>query len=115
MVDKLIQDGRVAVLHTAWHGAGWSTWAEPQEKLTLLFEPDVAEVVMRYRGQKYFDEIKMVEEIRLLFAIKAYASYQQGASHLTVRWIPQGTQFRIREHDGLESVELNNQIDWIHA
>lgn len=115
MVDKLIQDGRVAVLHTAWYGAGWSTWAEPHEKLTLLFEPDVAEIVMRYRGQKYFDEIKMLEEIRLLFAIKAYESYQQGASHLTVRWIPQGAQFRIREHDGMEIIDFKDSIDWISA
>lgn len=115
MVDKLIRDGHVAVLHTSWHGAGWSTWAEPHEKLTLLFEPDVADVVMRYRGQKYFDEIKMLEEIRLLFAVKAYESYQQGASHLAITWIPQGTQFRIREHDGMEIIDLKDSIDWISA
>jgi hypothetical protein len=41
--------------------------------------------------------------------------YTGGASDLKVVWVPQGSQFRIEEYDGSESLKLKDSEDWITA
>jgi hypothetical protein len=41
--------------------------------------------------------------------------YFAGAHTLDIEWIPIGTEFRIHEYDGYESIDYKEKIDWIKA
>jgi hypothetical protein len=34
---------------------------------------------------------------------------------LKVAWIPEGTEFKVNEYDGSESIELKENTDWLIA
>jgi hypothetical protein len=94
----------VAILISPNFGAGWSTWN--QLKPELLFDPVI---------------VGMVEDGTDSKTIEAYCEakypdgYFGGADDLIVQWIPVGTQFRIHEYDGSETLELKDVLPWITA
>jgi hypothetical protein len=103
-MEKVIKSGLVAVLISPNFGAGWSTWN--QLKPELLFDPVI---------------VGMVEDGTDSKTIEAYCEakypdgYFGGADDLEVKWIPVGTQFRIHEYDGSETLELKDVLPWIIA
>ena len=103
-MEKVIKDGKVAVLISTGYGAGWSTWNT--ESPEMLFDPTL---------------VQMVEADADMSELVAYAekqwpnAYHGGLDELAVRWIAQGTEFRINEYDGSESIEVKNELDWIVA
>jgi hypothetical protein len=105
MIEKYIKDGRVAVAYSPGFGAGWSTWEFNDElKETLLFHPDIINMILSNK-QSEIDKAWLVEH----FGEEFQSVYCGGASNLSIEWIPVGTQFRIDEYDGSESViELAN-------
>lgn len=99
-MEKLIRDGKVAVLVSRGYGAGWYSWINDAR---VLFDPVIAQMVL---DEKSSDEI-------LKYAEKQYPdAYLGGVDGLYVKWIPQGTLFRIHEYDGAESVEYIHEVDW---
>ena len=104
--DKVVRDGKVAVLVSPGFGAGWYTWNQAHPE--LLFLPRVVEMVLNgvshYEIEAYVQSIYGEDEL-----------YVGGAVDLVVQWIPQGTKFRIDEHDGAESLKTIDQEDWITA
>ena len=108
-MDKVIRDGKVAVLVSPGFGAGWSTWAysgEEDNRDFMLFDSTL--VTMVERGDS-------VEAIEAYVTAKHPDTYCGGAGDLKVQWLPVGTAFRIHEYDGAESVEIRDDIDWIIA
>ena len=104
--DKVVRDGKVAVLVSPGFGAGWYTWN--QQHPELLFLPRVVEMVLN--GTSYSEIEAYVQSI--------YGEdelYVGGAVDLVVQWIPQGSQFRIEEYDGSESLILASQEKWFTA
>lgn len=106
MIEKVVRDGRVAVLYSPGYGAGWSTWNDKEIRERLLFDPDVVAWVEGGRrgpvpdmGAKYGDEY----------------FYEGGARSLDIAWVPLGRRFRIDEYDGSESVVLDDEDDWVTA
>jgi len=103
-MEKVVRSGLVAVLISPNFGAGWSTWN--QLKPELLFDPVI---------------VGMVEDGTDSKTIEAYCEakypdgYFGGADDLIVQWIPVGTQFRIHEYDGSETLELKDVLPWITA
>ena len=105
-MNKVIRDGKVAVLVSPGFGAGWSTWSYVGEE--------------NYRNFMLFDStlVTMVEREDSVEAIESYVTaihphtYCGGASDLTIQWLPVGTAFRIHEYDGSESVEIRDDIEW---
>jgi len=110
MTERLIRDGEVAVLYSPGYGAGWSTWCheDGQMRLSMLFDPQIADI--RDRGDADWQE--KAESIAL---VKYPDAYIGGLQDLRVRWLPVGTQFRVLEYDGDESIETNSEISWITA
>ena len=100
-MDKVIRDGKVAVLYSPGYGAGWYSWHNIKE---LLFDPVVVYMietkVARYEVENYCRE-KYGEE-----------PYLGGAENLKIMWIDIGTNFIIKEYDGSESIQLKEAIDW---
>jgi len=104
--DKVVRDGKVAVLVSPGFGAGWYTWNQSHPE--LLFLPRVVEMVLN--GTSYHEIEAYVQSI--------YGEdelYVGGAVDLKVVWVPQGSQFRIEEYDGSESLKLKDDEDWLIA
>jgi hypothetical protein len=101
-MNKLIKDGKVAVLYSPKYGAGWSTW---NLDIELLFDPAIVKMVEK----KQFDELKT------FLTLKYPDTYIGGLEDLEIEWLPVGTEFRIEEHDGAESIVLKESLEWITA
>jgi len=105
-MNKVIRDGKVAVLVSPGYGAGWSTWAyagDEDNRDFMLFDPTL--VAMVERGDS-------VEAIESYVKSKHPNTYCGGADDLTIEWLPVGTAFRIHEYDGSESVEVRDDMHW---
>lgn len=108
-MNKVIRDGKVAVLVSPGFGAGWSTWSTARGgEVTgfMLFDPILVDMV----------ECKESAETIETYVTSMYPDvYCGGADDLTIQWLPVGTAFRIHEYDGSESVEIRDDIDWTIA
>jgi hypothetical protein len=101
MMNKKIRNGKVAVLFSPYHGAGWYSWHNIEE---LLFDPKVVDMVLE----------KTSAETIELYCNEVYGKgyYYGGADDLEVKWLPVGTPFRIHEYDGAETLEIRDEINW---
>lgn len=106
-MNKVIRDGRVAVLYTSAHGAGWYSWHDIPE---LLFDPEVVRMIENPDEDE--DENTIINYCREKYGTQGYYN---GAKSLAIKWIPQGSQFRVQEYDGSETVIVASQEKWIQA
>ena len=100
-MEKVVIDGKVAVLVSSGFGAGWSTW-NYQYATELWVEPTIV---------KMLDEGKSQDEILAYCTVKYPEGYFGGIDDLAVQWVPVGTHFRIHEYDGSESLEVREEIN----
>jgi hypothetical protein len=107
-MDKVIRDGKVAVLVSCGFGAGWSTWGGEQYHETLLFHPKIVEMVEEGREREITDEW-MEKELGLEDV------YTGGTDGLEIEWVPLGTRFYIDEYDGNETLITFDDMTWITA
>lgn len=109
-MDKVYnEEGKVAVLYSPGHGAGWSTWAHNHDVATkALFDPEVVQWVLDGKP-----EGKFAEDPHEYFR-KKYGGYIYcgGLWNVEIEWVSPGTMFRINEYDGYESVEFIDNIEW---
>lgn len=113
-MEKVIRDGKVAVLYSPGFGAGWSTWNYSFPE--CLFDPDIVEIIESYTMNEPYDEeseMTMRQKIVVTAEIKyGEEFYAGGADDLRIMWLPKGTLFRVNEYDGSESIETRDTIDW---
>jgi len=102
-MQKKTVDGKVAVLYSPGFGAGWYSWHSIEE---LLFDPKVVDMVL---------EKTSAETIELYCKTVYGDHYYNGASDLTVAWIPTGTEFIIEDFDGNESITFKDKVTWVIA
>lgn len=100
-MDKVIRDGKVAVLYSPGVGAGWYTWNT--EHPQCLYDPDVV---------AWIEEDLPEEEFPDLGAKYGECFYGGGWSGLVIAWLPVGTQFRVHAYGGRESIVLANEELW---
>lgn len=110
MSNKVIRDGMVAVLYSPGCGAGWSTWAHGNLDKWAVFAPEVVEWVEQGKP----GGVDGLEEIVKSVHGDNYF-YCGGADDLEIEWVPVGTQFKIDEYDGSESVIRLGEIDFYVA
>ena len=104
MTEKVVKDGKVAVLVSGGYGAGWYSWNPSEDR--LLFDPDVVKALLEGKSEKEIYDI----------AEKKYPdAYLGGVDGLQVEWVPVGTAFRIDEYDGSESLILEEDETWLIA
>jgi hypothetical protein len=95
--DKYIrEDGKVAILYSPGFGAGWYSWNEGCKG--LLFDKDIVEAVLDGNFAKAESVAKS----------KYPEAYVGGAKKLAIHWLNSGDTFKIREFDGFERVDLDN-------
>jgi hypothetical protein len=102
-MEKVVRDGKVAVVYSPGFGAGWYTWN--QEHPELLFDPTIVKYV----------EDQDLDSLRSYMGLKFPEVYVSDYNDLTVKWIPQGIEFRISEYDGNESVVTKQDDTWFVA
>jgi len=102
-MNKLIKDGYVAVLYSPGFGAGWYSWN--YECPEILFDPAIVKLV----------EEKKFNELATYVTLKYPDIYTGGMKDLEVEWMPVGTEFKINEYDGAESIEYKENNNWIVA
>jgi hypothetical protein len=102
-MEKVVRDGKVAVVYSPGFGAGWYTWN--QEHPELLFDPTIVKYV----------EDQDLDSLRSYMGLKFPEVYVSDYNDLTVKWIPQGIEFRIDEYDGNESVVTKQDDNWFVA
>ena len=103
-MEKVVRNGLVAVLVSPGFGAGWSSWNPLKPE--LLFDPAVVAMV---------EDGTNAETITAYCEAKYPDGYFGGVTDLEIQWIPVGTQFRIHEYDGSETLELKDVLPWITA
>ena len=102
MFEKHIVDGKVAILYSPGFGAGWSTLAYGDSEQAMAMDRDLVlaflnggtDAVVKVASKKYPD------------------NYLGGADDLTVKWLPVGTAFEIREYDGSETIHTLDNVSW---
>jgi hypothetical protein len=102
-MNKLSEDGKVAVLYSPGFGAGWYTWNYDTPE--ILFDPAIVKLV----------ENKKWAELDTYVTLKYPEIYKGGMTDLEVEWIPEGTLFKVNEYDGSESIELKENDHWMVA
>ena len=108
MVEKYIaKDGSIAVLYSPGFGAGWSTWNYEDE--FFIFDKTLVNIVLA----KEFDyEVQISNHLKNSGYDNVFLG---GAGTLTVFWMDPGEEFRILEHDGYETIEFKNELQWLKA
>ena len=102
-MNKLSEDGKVAVLYSPGFGAGWYTWN--YEFPEILFDPAIVKFVEKDQRDKLVTYV----------TLKYPEIYTGGMTDLTVEWIPEGTLFKVNEYDGSESIEYKENDHWMIA
>jgi hypothetical protein len=97
-VNRVIRDGKVAVLYSPSFGAGWTTWNDDKFNEVLLFHPDIVDLVEKSKHEMITESF-----VQNLIGTNEYVCVL-GAEDLRIEWLPQGTLFSIDEYDGAESV-----------
>lgn len=103
-MQKVIRDGKVAVLYSPGYGAGWSTWYVPVEG---IFHPELIEAVERNATADIIESIT-----KRLFGDSTYAG---GAEQLEIEWIEEGEMFTIVERNGYESIVYEKDRQYLTA
>ena len=108
-MEKVVRDGKVAVLYSPGVGSGWYTWNT--EHPGLLYDPTVVAWVEAGRpGRDQRDDLTLYLEDK-------YPGMYIGSNieDLRVAWLPIGTQFRVTEYNGSEGIEVQQDLTWMVA
>jgi hypothetical protein len=105
VMEKVIKDGKVAVLYSPGYGAGWSTWAKEAYRETLCMDARLVNLVLANdRDAAGLLAMELCPDVHV-----------GGADDLAVYWIRQGHQFKVDEHDGNEWVQDYGVSDFMIA
>ena len=107
-MEKLIRDDRVAVLVSPGFGAGWYSWHRNED---LLFDPFIAETLIQC--DEVFGETQINEITDYVTKTYGDDNYLGGLDQLAIVWLPVGTEFRIDEYDGAESLVVKEDEEWM--
>jgi hypothetical protein len=103
-VEKVIRDGLVAVVFSPGHGAGWWTWNRALPE--IIFDPNIVHYV----------ELEDWDSLRAYMELKYPDVYMSEYSlDLAIMWLPEGTEFKIDEYDGAETIILRKRVEWLMA
>lgn len=110
--EKLIQDGKVAVLYSPGYVAGWSTW-NGEAREAMVFDRELVEAVLAMTdkerktiGNHWYDKEAQDTPVMRVIGRKFPGIYSRGVYQFQVEWVEEGSRFEIEEYDGSESVRV---------
>ena len=104
-MEKVIRDGKVAVVLSAGYGAGWGSWNYGVHEV-IMFHPKIVQMVEDEREMDITEEW-LEKELGL------EGIYAGGREGLYIKWVPEGTKFRLDEYDGAESIVTDEDLDMV--
>lgn len=109
-MDKFYnEEGKVAVLYSPGHGAGWSTWTNSESVGRMcVFDPEVVQWVLNGKPGNHFSDEYFEEKYGGYF-------YSGGLDNLEISWMEPGQKFLINEYDGYETIQKFNETKWCEA
>ena len=107
MTEKVIRDGRVAVLISPGYGGGWSTWCEDNQREAALFDRRFVEA-----AEAGVEDIEPIA--KEVFGEDAYF-FCGGWCDIQIEWVPVKTRFRVEEYDGSERLRTMDGYDFFVA
>ena len=100
-MDKVVRDGKVAVLYASGYGLGWySYYGDPK----MAFDPDLVALVEAADASDDSDSDREISS-RMRAEIELKFPGADSSIRLGMEWVPVGAGVRIRNHDGLERIE----------
>lgn len=113
-MNKVVENGQVAVLFSPSFGAGWYTWNSNEE---LLFDPILVELVKVKNGlsEDALEYTDIISRIHKRAEQIEPNGYWGAADDLSVTWLPEGSKFIVEEYDGSESIMELIETRWITA
>lgn len=102
MIDKLILDGKVAVIYSPGYGIGWSTSLPLPVREKAVYHPQLAAAILHGGDVEINDSL--LDEI--FPEAYEWCLPPSTLKTLQVKLIPEGTMFRIKAYDGSETVEI---------
>jgi len=102
VMDRVIRDGKVAVIFSPGYGSGWYTSHDIE---ALIFDPSIVAWI----------EAEEQDKILNYMTLKYPNVYLGTLDDLRIAWIPEGTEFQIDEYDGSESILFKDKVSWITA
>ena len=100
-MEKVIRNGKVAVLVSGGFGAGWYTWNSSHKE--LLFHPKLVALVEAGKQSEITKEW-LEQELGLKDI------YCGGARDLDIEWLNEGTAFVVEEYDGSERLRTMDDL-----
>ena len=102
-MEKCVRDGKVAVIFAGSYGAGW--YSQNPDDPGIVFDPNIVQHI----EDKDWDKLKVYMELRYP---NVYVS-DELLLDLRIMWLPEGTEFKIDEYDGLEHIVLRKKVVWL--
>lgn len=102
-MEKVVRDGKVAVVISAGFGAGWGSWNDDVQDV-LMFHPKIVGMVEEDKQIEITEEW-LKEELGL------EGVYTGGRDGLYIKWLSEGTKFRLDEYDGAESIITESDLN----
>ena len=104
-MEKVVRDGKVAVLLSRGYGAGWGSWNYGVHEV-IMFHPKIVQMVEDGREmditEEWLEKELGLEEV-----------FTGGRDGLYIKWVPEGTRFRIDEYDGAETIITDEDLDMV--
>lgn len=103
-MDKVVRDGKVAVLVSHGFGAGWSTWADDDQREAMLFHPRLVEAAEKEMS---------VGDVDLILADLFGADNAPdtgGWRKIRIQWLPVGERFFVNEYRGSEDIVTSDDL-----
>jgi hypothetical protein len=104
-MEKVIRNGKVAVLISPSFGAGWSTWNTGETAKIMLFHPKIVEMVEQNRRTEITEEW-----LKDNCGITDDYVCILGSDSLKIEWILEGAAFSVEEYDGSESIRTVSDL-----
>ena len=91
----------IGVVYSPGCGAGWSTWGDADQAL----DQELAHAI---------EDGKDIKEILEIAERNWPTAYNDGLTQAEVQWVDKGTEFRITEYEGYETIVFNDE-HWMVA
>lgn len=105
-MEKVVRDGKVAVLVSYGYGAGWYSWHHQE---ALLYHPKLVELVENNQHALITEKL-----VQGLLNTDDYIC-TLGAKDLVVEWVKEGCVFEITEYDGAEGLRVIEDCTFLVA
>lgn len=101
-MEKLVKDGKVAVLVSPGFGAGWSSWSSGEIAEHLLFDTRIIEAFQNGGGEAAAAKVEELWPGEYICTL--------GAPDLSLEWVDEGSLFYLHEYDGNEWLVFEDEM-----